>query len=255
MKRLVLAIALLAAGCGSQQAQQQQHVKIVAKPAAPPPPRCNPSANVPASVGNKTVVAVVRPGTVTTAYREVGGAAFHRFGRHNVEGVPTVFAVSAFRDTRSCKPAWYRVALPVRPNGTSGWVKASAVNVLAVDTKLVIHVRAATLELLRAGHVVFRAKVAPGAPDTPTPIGRFYVTQRLVPADPNGPWGPAALGTSAYSPVLKNWPQGGPIGIHGTDEPWVIGHPASHGCIRLLNSEMAKLFKLTPTGTPVVIDA
>jgi lipoprotein-anchoring transpeptidase ErfK/SrfK len=143
--------------------------------------------------------------------------------------------------------------LPVRPNGTTGWVKASAVNVLVVDTELVIHLRAATIELVRAGHIVFQAKVAPGAPDTPTPTGRFYVTQRLIPANPNGPWGPAALGTSAYSPVLKDWPQGAPIGIHGTDEPWVIGHPASHGCIRLLNSEMARLFKLTPTGTPVVI--
>ncbi|HEY3921126.1 MAG TPA: L,D-transpeptidase [Gaiellaceae bacterium] len=260
MKRLVLAIALLAAGCGSQQAQQQQQqqpqaTKVAAKPVAAAPPNCNPTANVPASVGNKTVVAVVRPGTIATAYRYVGTDAFHRFGRHNVNGVPTVFAVSALRDTRACKPAWYRVALPVRPNGTSGWVKASDVNVLAVDTKLVIRLRAATIELVRAGNVVFHAKVAPGAPDTPTPTGTFYVTQRLIPADPNGPWGPAALGTSAYSPVLKDWPQGGPIGIHGTDEPWVIGHPASHGCIRLLNSEMVKLFKLTPTGTPIVISA
>ena len=68
-------------------------------------------------------------------------------------------------------------------------------------------------------------------------------------------FGPAALGTSAFSPVLKDWAQGGPIGIHGTNEPWVIGHAASHGCIRLPNAAMSKLFRLTPAGTPILIRA
>ena len=106
---------------------------------------------------------------------------------------------------------------------------------------------------LQAVPVVLRTPIAPGALDTPTPIGRFYVTQRLIPRDPNGPWGPAALGTSAYSPVLKNWVDGGPVGIHGTDEPWAIGHAASHGCIRLPNAEMKRLFAQVPAGTPILI--
>ena len=247
---VVLAAVLATAGCGVTASKEGR------PPAKPPvPPHCNPNVIAPGSAGSKTLVAIVRPATLLTVFKSRGGAAFHRFGRHNVNGLPTVFSVSGLTETRSCKPAWYRVWLPVRPNGTERWVHAWAVDVLAVDTEIVIHLRAAKLELLRAGRVVFHTAVAPGAPDTPTPTGRFYVTQRLIPSDPNGPWGPAALGTSAYSPVLKDWPQGGPIGIHGTDEPWVIGHPASHGCIRLLNSEMSKLFKLTPTGTPIVIDA
>ena len=130
-------------------------------------------------------------------------------------------------------------------------MSASAVHILWVDARIVIHVKAMKLELIRGGRVVLRTEIAPGAPETPTPLGRFYVTQRLVPKDPNGPWGPAALGTSAFSPVLKSWAQGGPIGIHGTNEPWAIGHAVSHGCIRLPNAQMKRLFDEVPAGTPI----
>ena len=132
-------------------------------------------------------------------------------------------------------------------------MNARALRVLWVDTRIVIHVRSARLELYRGGRLVLRTAIAPGAPDTPTPLGRFYVTERLVLKNPNGPWGPAALGTSAFSPVLKHWVDGGPVGIHGTNEPSVIGHAASHGCIRLPNAQMKRLFAAVPSGTPIVI--
>jgi sortase A len=211
--------------------------------AAPVSRRCAPLPAQPA-------VAVVRSSAI--AYRRPGRSVLAHFTRTNVNDARTVFGVLG---ARGCTDRWYRVQLPVRPNGTSGWVRAKDVRVLSVNKEIVIHVKAMRLELLQSGRVVFRAPIAPGAPDTPTPTGRFYVTERLVPTDPNGPWGPAALGTSAFSPVLKNWTQNGPIGIHGTDEPWAIGHAASHGCIRLLNSAMEQLYRLTPAGTPVVITA
>ena len=68
-----------------------------------------------------------------------------------------------------------------------------------------------------------------------------------------GPFGPAAIGISAYSTVLTGWTQGGPIAIHGTNEPWSIGHAVSNGCIRVRNPVLRRLFKVTPAGTPVVI--
>lgn len=109
------------------------------------------------------------------------------------------------------------------------------------------------LELFRDGRVVFRTPISTGAPATPTPTGRFYVKERLVPTNPKGPWGPAALGISAFSPVLKSWPQGRPVGIHGTNDPSAIGRAVSHGCIRLDNAQMRRLFALTLAGTPVII--
>lgn len=170
-------------------------------------------------------------------------------------GLPVVFAVRAMRDTADCRPASLRVEVARRPNGATAWVSASVVRILWVDARIVIHVKAMELELIRGGRVVLRSEIAPGAPATPTPLGRFYVTQRLVPKDPNGPWGPAVLGTSAFSPALKSWAQGGPIGIHGTNEPRAIGHAASHGCIRLPNAQMRRLFDEVPAGTPIEIRA
>ena len=95
--------------------------------------------------------------------------------------------------------------------------------------------------------------VAVGAPSTPTPTGRFYVNQRLVPTEPGGPFGPGAIGISAFSNVLTGWTQGGPVAIHGTNEPWSIGHPVSNGCIRLPNPVAKRLFYATLEGTPVII--
>jgi lipoprotein-anchoring transpeptidase ErfK/SrfK len=243
------AVAVLA-GCGAS----------VRHTASPPPKqsatphvvRCSSEPRRLGSAGRAYVAIVRRRATVVSA---PGGHVLGRFGRLNENHVPTVFSLVAVSKTRRCAPAWYRVQVPVRPNGTTGWVRAAAVRVLAVDTRIVIHVRARRLELVRGGRIVLRTPISTGARDTPTPIGRFYVKERLLPRNPNGPWGPAALGTSAFSPVLKSWAQGGPVGIHGTDDPSAIGRPVSHGCIRLPNATMRRLFRLTPAGTPVIINA
>jgi len=100
---------------------------------------------------------------------------------------------------------------------------------------------------------VLSTTVAVGAAATPTPTGRYYVNQRLVPEDTSGPFGPGAIGISAFSEVLTGWAQGGPIAIHGTNEPWSIGHAASNGCIRVQNPVLERLFRSTPAGTPVLI--
>ena len=152
-----------------------------------------------------------------------------------------------------CGATFYRVQLPVAPNGSTGWVAAWAVRLLVVHTRIEISLSAHRLVLYRNGRVAFRAKVAVGTPDTPTPTGDYFVNERFVLANPSGPFGVAALGISAHSTVLKNWVQGGPIGIHGTNEPTLIGDAASHGCVRLFNSDMSRLFKLAPAGTPVEI--
>jgi len=100
---------------------------------------------------------------------------------------------------------------------------------------------------------VLRTRVAVGSPATPTPTGSYYVNQRLIPADTSGPFGPGALGISAFSNVLTGWTQGGPIAIHGTNEPWSIGRAVSNGCIRVPNRTLRRLFAATRAGTPVVI--
>ena len=103
------------------------------------------------------------------------------------------------------------------------------------------------------GRRVLSATAAIGSSATPTPTGSFYINQRLVPTDPSGPYGPGAVGISAFSNVLTGWAQGGPIAIHGTNEPWSIGKAVSNGCIRLPNATLRRVFAQALSGTPVLI--
>ncbi len=187
------------------------------------------------------------------AYERPGGDVAARFGAHNVNGYPTVFGIVGKTFGRACGALWYRVQLPIRPNDSAGWVRAPALVVERVRTRIVVDLSERRLWLYRGGQLLLRAPVGVGARATPTPTGRFYVNQRLVPEDRVGPFGPAALGISAFSPVLTRWPQGGPIAIHGTDEPASIGHARSSGCIRLLNATLERVFAAAGAGTPVVV--
>jgi lipoprotein-anchoring transpeptidase ErfK/SrfK len=150
--------------------------------------------------------------------------------------------------------AWVRVGLSILPNDTEGWVPRSSLGGWSfVDTRLVIDRARFTATLYRAGRVIFRAQVGVGAPGTPTPDGRFYVRDRLR-GFSSPVYGPLAFGTNARSPTLTDWPGGGVVGIHGTDQPALIPGRISHGCVRLTNAAVLKLGKLMPVGTPVRIE-
>jgi lipoprotein-anchoring transpeptidase ErfK/SrfK len=189
------------------------------------------------------------------AYRRVGGRPFARFGRLNVNGVATVFALRARRVDARCRARWYLAQLPMKPNGITGWVRARDVRVGTVRTRILVDLSARTVTFFRDGRRVLRAQAAIGSSATPTPTGIYYVNQRLIPTDTSGPFGPGAIGISAFSTVLTGWTQGGPIAIHGTNAPWSIGRSVSNGCIRLPNDVLWRLFRATPAGTPVLIRA
>ena len=179
--------------------------------------------------------------------------ASKRFERRNVNGVATVFGVLASRVDRSCRATHYKVQLPIRPNGATGWVRAVDVRLSTVHTRIEVDLSQRRITLFRDGRPVLVTSAVIGAPSTPTPTGRFYVNQRLLAANPTGDFGPGAVGISAFSPVLLNWPQGGPIAIHGTNAPDMIGFAVSHGCLRVRNVDARRLLRLAVEGTPVEI--
>jgi len=148
---------------------------------------------------------------------------------------------------------WVRVDLAIRPNGRSGWVPRDALGEThVVDTRLLIDRRHLTATLSQGDHVLFRAGVGIGTSRDPTPPGTFTIRERL--AGFNDPfYGPIAFGTTARSPVLTDWPGGGFIGIHGTDQPDLIPGRISHGCVRMRNADIRRLAILMPLGTPVTI--
>jgi lipoprotein-anchoring transpeptidase ErfK/SrfK len=116
----------------------------------------------------------------------------------------------------------------------------------------VVDVRRLSLTLYRGDRRVFRAPAGVGTPGAPTPRGRFIVRNRFTDFD-DPFYGPVAFGTSARSAVLTDWPGGGFVGIHGTDDPAAIPGRVSHGCIRLRNPDIRRLDRLMPVGTPITI--
>jgi lipoprotein-anchoring transpeptidase ErfK/SrfK len=193
--------------------------------------------------------------TRAVAYVRPNGRPLARFARLNVNRVPTVFGVVGELIDRDCRPQWYRVKLPRRPNGVTGWVRASDVTVLPVRTRIVVDLSDRRVTLYRDGQRVLTTRAAIGSSATPTPTGSYYVNQRLVPGDPTGPFGPGAIGISAFSDVLTGWTQGGPIAIHGTNRPDLIGQAVSNGCIRVRNDVLRRLFAAALSGTPVLVRA
>jgi lipoprotein-anchoring transpeptidase ErfK/SrfK len=188
-------------------------------------------------------------------YKAPGGERFRTFRFLNPNEVRTVFGVLAARRDASCVASWYRVQLPMRPNESTGWVRADEVALEPVRTRLEVDLSRHRVSLFRDGRLVLRTIAATGTPGTPTPTGSYYVDQRFRISDSGGEFGPAAIGISAFSPVLQEWAQGGPIAIHGTNAPSSVGQAVSHGCLRVHNRVAWRLLWATETGSPVVIRA
>jgi L,D-transpeptidase catalytic domain len=148
---------------------------------------------------------------------------------------------------------WARVRLPVLPNNTTGWVPRRALGgYRVVQTRLVVDRTSLEATLFRSGKPVFTAPVGIGTPRWPTPPGEFYIRNRLR-GFKSVFYGPLAFGTSARSSVLTDWPAGGFVGIHGTDQPELVPGLVSHGCIRMKNEDILELGRLMPVGTPLTI--
>ena len=162
-----------------------------------------------------------------------------------------VLALAVRRDAHG-RPAWYRLSLPGRPNGRTGWVPAASVKVKPVTKEIVIDRSERTLQLRSRGRIVFETRVAVGATGMETPLGHFYVQAKFRPTAPI--LGAYGFETSAYS-KLSEWPGGGIVGIHGTNAPWLLGQAVSHGCVRVRNDAILRLRDLVPVGTPIRIVA
>jgi lipoprotein-anchoring transpeptidase ErfK/SrfK len=193
--------------------------------------------------------------TTARAYRRPGRSPIARFRSRNQNGADMVFGVISAVRGANCRPVWYRVQLPTKPNGIVGYVRARDVRLRIVRSRIVVDLSDRRVTLYRNGRRVVSATVAVGTSATPTPLGRYYVNQRLIPSSPYGPFGVGAIGISAFSEVLTGWAQGGPVAIHGTNQPHLLGRAVSNGCIRVHNDAMRRMFRLARSGTPVLIKA
>ena len=181
------------------------------------------------------------------------GRRVKRLQTYTPDGTPEVVLLMSDYRRRDGK-LWVRVRLPMRPNGRTGWVPRSRLGGYRLtESSFTIDRARKRATFYRRGKAIWRAPVGVGQPQWPTPPGHFYVRSRLLPLDASGIYGIFAFGTSAYSDVLTDWPRGGMVGVHGTNEPGLIPGRISHGCVRVRNSNMARLRELMSLGTPVQI--
>jgi hypothetical protein len=155
---------------------------------------------------------------------------------------------------RRAGEAWYRVFLPLRPNGSSAWVRESDIELRRIDRRIEVDLSERVLSYFVHDELEERFKVGVGTEATPTGTGTFYVWVKIHYASPYQPYGIAALGLSGFSPVLSDWPGGGRMAIHGTSSSSDLGNAVSHGCVRVYNDDLKSLLDV-PLGTPVEITA
>ena len=163
-------------------------------------------------------------------------AVFNRPGEHRSDG-------------------WVRVLLPIRPNGSTGWVRAVDVRLSPDVYKIRVQLLTHRITVFDQGAAAYTGPVADGAPATPTPTGHYYLRVLIKAPDPNTVYGPYAYGLSSHSDVLTAFDGGdGETGIHGNDDASVLGRSVTHGCIRIDNAEITRLAGTLPLGTPVDIE-
>jgi lipoprotein-anchoring transpeptidase ErfK/SrfK len=194
---------------------------------------------------------LLRP-AIARARPAAGAAPVARVAATTPEKTTNIVEVLDRRRDRAGR-LWVKASLATLPNGRTGWLPRAALGGYGtVNTHLVVDLERLTATLTKGRRVAFRAPIAVGQARWPTPRGRFYIRDRLTRfAGPT--YGPIAFGTSARSDHLTDWPGGGFVGIHGTDQPQLIPGRVSHGCIRMRNDDILELAKRMPIGTPLTI--
>ncbi|GAA2256543.1 hypothetical protein GCM10010402_09940 [Actinomadura luteofluorescens] len=243
----LLAAGLIAglAGCGSSDDGRSGDG---------PPDADRPAAAEPQQSGARrqdgAEIATVRGRRIAVHRQKGEGAAWKTLSSPNEMGATRVFLVDA-KDG-----GWLKVLLPIRPNGSTGWVKASDVRLSSTTHRVEIDPKAFTFTVFDGDRVLRNGRVATGEGGTPTPAGRFYFTELIRPPDPDGAYGAYAFGLSGFSPTLKSFAGGpGQLAVHGTNKASALGGKASHGCVRVGNDDITWMAKNLAIGTPVVVKA
>jgi lipoprotein-anchoring transpeptidase ErfK/SrfK len=150
---------------------------------------------------------------------------------------------------------WLDVLLPVRPNGSTGWIRGDQVSLSTEDFKVVVELGAHRITAYKGTDVLLSEPISVGNAQAPAAGGRYYVTELFQPDQgPGGPYGPFAYGLSGHSDVPSDFgARDGQFGIHGTNDPAGLGHDVGHGCIAMSNAGITRLAGLLPLGVPVEI--
>jgi hypothetical protein len=221
--------------------------------AAPDP---TPPAETPIDFPQPSTVLVGKTQGNIAVYTAPGGAVKMTLPNPRPLATKPPASIPLYLLAKQVQDDWVEVFLPVRPNGSTGWVHKHDFDVQTHDFHIEVRLKEFNLKVFDGDTKIMDTAIGVAADNSPTPGGLYYTTELLKPPDPTGPYGTYAYGLSGFSDVYQSFDGGpGQLGIHGTNEPWSIGTKVSHGCIRLHNADIEKLAKTLPLGVPVLVYA
>lgn len=194
-----------------------------------------------------TLVARVRPGRKVALRLSRNGPVIASLSSRTEFGSAQTFAV-----TRALAGRRFAVISTALPNGQVGWIDAPPGTLRLSRTRVALDVDLSTrtLHMLVGARVVLRTRVGIGAPGTPTPTGRFAVTDKLNGAAFSPVYGCCILALSAHQTHLApGWTGGDRIAIHGGSTAGAV----SNGCMHASTSALRYLMRSVPLGARVVI--
>ena len=203
-------------------------------------------AKMPAPAGYP-VVHLRRGGTLRS---RPGGRPVVRLGARTEFGSPQVLSVVRRHER------WLGVVTAARPNGRLAWIRRDAPGLRLSRVRVSLHadLSARRVELRIGRRVSRRLRVAVGRPGSPTPTGRFAVTDRLEGGKFGPYYGCCILALSARQPnPPPGWKGGDRMAIHGTSSPGTVGTASSAGCLRAHDADLRLLIRHVPAGTPAFI--
>ena len=213
-------------------------------PRSGPPQTATPAATSARRDGRPTARVVAR----TFLRATPDGRRLRRVGTRTEFGSPRVLSVVGERD------GWLKVLAAELPNDRRAGSPRRGRARAPRSSRSRIDRSRRQLRLLRDGRTVRRVTIAVGRPDTPTPTGRFAVTDKLRTGSPDSPYGCCALALTGHqTKLLAGWPGGDRLAVHGTPQPETVGKPVSLGCMRAHRRDMRALMRAVPLGAPVTI--
>src|SRR5947209_6085381 len=238
----VLGVALPAGGGDAMPLRESAHDSMLRLAVARPPAAV---AYARVRAHGQPIATLLR----ATALRATpGGRRVAHLAIHTEFGSPRVFAAVQERG------GWLRVMASQLPNGSTGWIPASATSLMADPWQVRASLSQRRVEVLRHGHVVRSFTVAIGRGQTPTPVGAYAVTDRLIILNRGVGYGCCALALTGHQPNLpQGWGGGDRLAIHASDVPESIGGNTSVGCLRAANRNARWLITHVYLGTIVTI--
>ncbi|MDQ3759314.1 MAG: L,D-transpeptidase [Actinomycetota bacterium] len=195
--------------------------------------------------GNPTVY--LRLKQTVDLYDEPGGKVVESVGHSTSFGSRTVYAVTDQQDD------WAAVLTPYTENGEPLWLELDPERLKAGRSAWDIEVDLSEFEtrVYENGKLVKTFQVSVGMPTSPTPTGRFAITDTFR-GGLNAAYGCCALATTGRQVNLPSgWLGGDRIAFHGTTGP--LGAEVSHGCVRAADRDISDMVDMVPPGTPVEV--